>query len=276
MSVSSNHHQQHSDVWFGVSMVLIGVIAGFLLASVFGTSFTFSALQPAIAENPSQVAPTAPAAPVAPSNPTPPVQQGGLSDALYPQLAQKFNLDVTAFNQCLTSGKNAAYIQAEEAAGTKAGVNGTPGNIIVDLKRKRAVLIPGARAADSFTTVIDAMIAGKDVTKDTAMQVTPVTWANVTAIDPTVDHIRGNAKASIAIIEYSDFECPFCQRVHPTFKQIISSSYGDKIMWVYRFFPLSFHPHAQKAAEAAQCAYEQGGNDMFWNYADALFTAAQS
>lgn len=81
------------------------------------------------------------------------------------------------------------------------------------------------------------------------------------------DHIRGNKNAEITIIEYSDFECPFCGNFHPTLQQAMDN-YGDKIRWVYRHFPLSFHPQAQPAANAAECAAEQG---KFWEFADGLF-----
>ncbi|MCR4314482.1 MAG: DsbA family protein [Candidatus Uhrbacteria bacterium] len=87
---------------------------------------------------------------------------------------------------------------------------------------------------------------------------------------PTVtesDHIRGNKDAAITIIEYSDFECPFCGRFHPTMLQVMEE-YTDSVRWVFRHFPLSFHPEAMPAANAAECASEQG---KFWEYADALF-----
>lgn len=81
------------------------------------------------------------------------------------------------------------------------------------------------------------------------------------------DHIRGNKNAEVTIIEYSDFECPFCNNFHPTLQQVMDN-YGDKVRWVYRHFPLSFHPQAQPSANAAECAAEQG---KFWEYADGLF-----
>lgn len=90
-------------------------------------------------------------------------------------------------------------------------------------------------------------------------------------IDPKIDHIRGDlSKAQVAVVEYSDMECPFCQRVHATYKQIMET-YGDRVVWVYRHFPLSFHANAQKEAEASDCAAELGGNDAFWKYTDAIF-----
>lgn len=71
------------------------------------------------------------------------------------------------------------------------------------------------------------------------------------------DYIRGSDNAKITLIEYSDFECPFCLRHEPTIKKILSE-YAGKVKLVYRHFPLSFHPQAQKAAEAYECAGEQG------------------
>ncbi len=82
------------------------------------------------------------------------------------------------------------------------------------------------------------------------------------------DHVRGDLnKAKVVLIEYSDFECPFCSRHHPTMQQIVDE-YGDDVAWVYRHFPLtSIHPNATPAAIASECAGEQG---KFWPYADAL------
>jgi len=78
---------------------------------------------------------------------------------------------------------------------------------------------------------------------------------------------KGPADAPITIVEYSDFECPFCVRVMPTLQQVIDE-YGDKVRLVYRDYPLPMHPNAQLAAEAAQCAHAQG---KFWEYHDTLF-----
>lgn len=92
--------------------------------------------------------------------------------------------------------------------------------------------------------------------------------ANVPPVDPATDHIRGNPKAKFTVIEYSDFECPFCKRHHPTLVQLLEKN--DDINWVYRHYPLSFHPSAEPAALASECAAELGGNDGFWKYADIV------
>jgi len=81
------------------------------------------------------------------------------------------------------------------------------------------------------------------------------------------DHVLGNPKADVVLIEYSDFECPFCSRHIPTMEQIVDE-YGDQIALVFRHFPLSFHQEALPAAVASECAAEQ---DKFWEFHDELF-----
>ena len=79
---------------------------------------------------------------------------------------------------------------------------------------------------------------------------------------------RGPASAPIELIEFSDFQCPFCQRANPTVQQVLTT-YGDRIRFVYRHYPLPNHPNARPAAEASACAAEQG---KFWPYHDRLFS----
>ena len=86
------------------------------------------------------------------------------------------------------------------------------------------------------------------------------------------DHIKGSKDAEILLVEYSDFECPFCERFHPTAKQALDE-YKDKIAWVYRNFPLdSIHPRARPAANAAECVASLKGNDAYWKFADMIFS----
>lgn len=82
------------------------------------------------------------------------------------------------------------------------------------------------------------------------------------------DHVRGDLNAKVMMVEFSDFQCPFCQRVHPTLQQLVDD-YDGEVAWAYKHFPLdSLHPFARKAAEASECAAEQG---KFWDYADGLY-----
>ncbi len=82
------------------------------------------------------------------------------------------------------------------------------------------------------------------------------------------DLLRGKADAPITIVEFSDFECPYCRRAQETLKAV-EKSYGDKVRFAFRHYPLPFHEQAPKASEAAQCAADQG---KFWPFHDALFT----
>lgn len=92
------------------------------------------------------------------------------------------------------------------------------------------------------------------------------------------DHIRGNPQADIVVVEYSDTECPFCKQFHTTMRDIMDE-YGDsgEVAWIYRHFPIpQLHPKAPKEAEALECAAEQGGNDMFWAFADMVYDRTAS
>lgn len=79
---------------------------------------------------------------------------------------------------------------------------------------------------------------------------------------------QGNPEADIVIVEFSDFQCPFCKKEFPIVRKVMLD-YKEDILYVYRHFPLSSaHPDAQKAAEASECAFAQG---KFWEYHDMLF-----
>lgn len=88
------------------------------------------------------------------------------------------------------------------------------------------------------------------------------------------DYIRGNPNAPILMVEYSDYDCPFCGRYHTTMNQIMDE-YGvtGRIAWVYRQFPIAeLHPNSPKISEAALCVGDLGGNDAFWKFTDKIFS----
>jgi protein-disulfide isomerase len=80
---------------------------------------------------------------------------------------------------------------------------------------------------------------------------------------------RGSADAAVTIVEYSDFQCPFCSRVQPTLAQI-AETYGDRVRFVYKHLPLRIHPEAPAAAAASEAAHRQG---RFWEMHDRIFAS---
>jgi protein-disulfide isomerase len=86
---------------------------------------------------------------------------------------------------------------------------------------------------------------------------------NVSSDDPS----SGPANAPITLVEFSDYQCPYCARVVPTISKL-RATYGDKIRVVFKDYPLAIHPEAPKAAEAAHCAGEQG---KYWDMHDRMF-----
>jgi protein-disulfide isomerase len=89
------------------------------------------------------------------------------------------------------------------------------------------------------------------------------------SVDTTGAPVRGNVRAPVTIVEFSDFQCPFCARARPIVNRV-RETYGDKVRILFRDFPLQMHSQAMKAAEAASCA---GDQDKFWEMHDRLFAS---
>lgn len=88
------------------------------------------------------------------------------------------------------------------------------------------------------------------------------------------EHVRGSATPKYALIEYSDFDCPFCKEYHPNITQFVESR--TDVVWAYRHFPLQeVHPYALLKAGAAECASKYGESGAFWEYTDRLYTLNQ-
>jgi protein-disulfide isomerase len=84
---------------------------------------------------------------------------------------------------------------------------------------------------------------------------------------------RGPENAPVTIVEFSDFQCPYCGREYPVVERLMKE-YDGRVRLVFRHFPLDFHNFAQKAAEAGACAADQGG-EKFWKLHDRMFTNQQ-
>lgn len=88
-------------------------------------------------------------------------------------------------------------------------------------------------------------------------------------VDPAIDHIRGNPDAPTTLLEYADFQCPYCEEAFPIVEEV-RRRLGDSVRFVFRHFPLAKHPRAELAAQAAEAAGAQG---RFWEMYDRLFEA---
>ena len=154
------------------------------------------------------------------------------------------------------------------------------------------LMIPGAIVLAGIIIAVAVVSGGEKNTTTSIAQVPTVANNNVVAptapSNPTAptagkikpvsadEHVLGDINtAKVVMITYSDFECPFCKRFHPIFKQVYDA-YKGSVALVYRHFPLSFHVNAQKEAEATECAAELGGNDAFWKFTDAIYDRTTS
>jgi protein-disulfide isomerase len=147
------------------------------------------------------------------------------------------------------------------------------GDKTITVKFKEATLWKAATAVLAILLIISFQSGGGPEVQEEGTAAA----ATIKIIDLSIDDdpILGNAKATVTIIEFSDFQCPFCNRIWEDAIQGIKSNFIDdgSVRLVYRDFPLNFHPSAGKAATAANCAEEQG---QYWEMHDKLFEGQQS
>lgn len=143
------------------------------------------------------------------------------------------------------------------------------------------VFMLGASYGDGSTLKLGQGGKSGNTNSDTTLQPNPSQPTAPTADRSKIakvtkdEHIIGSPNAKVTIVEYSDLECPFCKRFHPTMQQVVKD-YGNQVAWIYRHFPLSFHANAQKESEASECAAELGGNEAFWKFIDAIYERTTS
>ncbi len=236
--------------WTQVALVILLVVASFMLGSLY-TKVQY--LQSGAAPAAGQAAKS---------------KYKSFDDAMT-AFAKAAKLDSKKLVACMNSGEKKAIVDAETAEGNSIGVTGTPAFLI------NGRLLGGAFPFESFKEVIDKELAGKgsDKVMDYSQGLQDANKSGAFDPKPRVvavgaSSVRGKTGAPVTIIEFSDFQCPFCSRANPTVKKVLVE-YGDKVVLVYKHFPLiSIHPRAQKAAEAAECAKDQG---KFWEFHDQLF-----
>jgi protein-disulfide isomerase len=116
------------------------------------------------------------------------------------------------------------------------------------------------RAAKLRTAYIESLRSKSNIVVELAPPLADVDTENAAAVE-------GRRDAPIQLVEFADYQCPYCQKANPDLLKL-AEEYKDKVALIYKDFPLPMHPHAEKAAEAARCAGEQG---KFWEYHNLLF-----
>jgi protein-disulfide isomerase len=199
-------------------------------------------------------------------------QESPLTEDKLVSYAKDLNLDTKQFEQCIKDDSTKQYVDADAKQAADYGVQGTPGFFI------NGRFLGGAFPYEAFKEIIDKELAGQpgDACTDysESMQQYCSDPQNAGFIPAKKDIVIGNAPsvgpkdAPVTIVEYSDFECPFCQRAYPTVEQVMKE-YNGKVRLVYKQLPLTnLHPHAQGAALASVCAQKQ---NKFWEYYHKLF-----
>ncbi|HEC32946.1 MAG TPA: DsbA family protein [Candidatus Kaiserbacteria bacterium] len=154
----------------------------------------------------------------------------------------------------------------------------TKDNIKNDITIPAAIIIAGLLISGAVIyTNVNTQTTTTNTTQQGVVQKTGST-DDVRPVDSN-DHILGNPDAPVVIVEYSDFECPFCKRFQGTMNQIMKE-YGEsgKVAWVYRQFPLDqLHPkNGRKVAATSECVSELAGNKVFWQFANRFFELTPS
>src|SRR5258708_1506972 len=190
------------------------------------------------------------------------------------QMARDLGLDLEKFKADANSPETAQIIAADQAQASKLGANGTPHFFI------NGARISGAMPYESFKAVIDSQLKRanqalsngvsrrdlyENLIKDGAtappppppQAAPPPPPPQAQNVEPGDGPAIGSKRPKVIIVEWSDFQCPFCSRVEPTLKQILET-YKDDVKIVWRNEPLSFHPTAMPAAKAAMTASSQG------------------
>ena len=181
--------------------------------------------------------------------------------------AAEMGLDEKAFGACIDEERYAAAIDADQELGLSRGVDSTPSFFINDQ------LIAGAYPLETFNQAIAAAASGEAIAaaEPAAPQAPAVAPTPATIVMDNVAATLGEETAAVTIVEYTDYQCPYCARhAAETLPQMLTEMIETgRVRYVVKDFPLdSIHPQARAAAVAARCAGEQ---DAYWGMHDALF-----
>lgn len=171
------------------------------------------------------------------------------------EIAVRLGLDKDKFNTCMASADIEKKVNDQIASASKSGVSGTPGNFLLDTKTSTAIELGGAVPLATLKSTFEKLKSGSG----TAISIDPIT---------SEDYVKGDTSARYVLMEWSDFDCSYCKAFQDTANAFIKEN--KDVKWVYRQFPLDFHPTAMSKSIAALCAGKIGGNDMFWAFAEEL------
>jgi len=190
-----------------------------------------------------------------------------IADMLLAEAAKKKNMTVEAYELEEIGKRVKPVTDAEVVAFYQANVNQMQGRPLeVMAPAINRYLTEQQRASARQALIAELRRNGPEVR---VLIDAPRREVEIESTDPSL----GRASAPVTLIEFSDFQCPFCQRVAPTLKKL-RETYGDRLRIVWKDFPLTqIHPQAFKAGEAAHCAGDQG---KYWEYHDRLFANQQS
>lgn len=191
------------------------------------------------------------------------------------QFASTLNLNSAQFQTCLENEKYKPQIDKDLQDAQAAGADGTPtffiGKSSFDDKIDGVKLV-GAQPYTAFKTIIDDQLSGSGQPQASGS-------GEIVKVALEGRPLLGDKNAPVTMIEFSDYECPFCKRYfQQTFSQI-KKDYIDtgKVKLIYRNLPLSFHdPAATTEALAAYCTRDQGGDKVYFQYHDLLFENTKS
>ena len=166
-----------------------------------------------------------------------------------------------------------AYSQSTQSAQSGSTTNLTAAEILKQLESSGAL----ERAVQkTLESMMQKQKAAQAAAEGKNLELQKAKAKNARKVDPQFDFILGNLNAPISIIEYSDYECPYCKQFNNTPIKVVADM-PNQVNLVWRDFPLSFHePMASKEAGAAICAAEQGGNTAFWKYSEAIMKNTRS
>lgn len=181
-------------------------------------------------------------------------------------LAVSVGVDKDDFEECMASGDFEADVKQDSDDALKTGGRGTPWNVVIGPDGSQ-YSINGAQPFAGVTQFVDLVLEDSPVLQ---AEDAPLVTAEFTPVTEK-DHIRGSLDAKVIIVEFSDYDCPFCKRFHNTMIEVFESYDESEVAWVYRHFPLDqLHPEARTKAVASECIASLEGNDAFWAFSDLL------